>query len=128
MNNRGFTLVEVIISMALVGILAISFIPIVTTQYVNIYKSGDKSEATYKALEDVENQISDPNIKVVDEVEDNVEKDNIIKFGDKEIKNDIKEVEGKGISGTKKEGEEGYQETTLKVGVPVNKTVTPEND
>lgn len=127
MNEKGFTLIEVIISLALVGIIAIAFIPIFTSQYVNVYKSGDKSEATYNALEDVENQISDPKVKEVDEAKDTIEKDNVIKFGEKEIKNDIKEIEGTGKSGSNEEDEKGSQETTLKVGVPVDKKV-PEKE
>lgn len=118
MNEKGFTLIEVMISMMLVGVLAIGFIPILTSQYVNVYKSGNKSEATYKALEKVEKQTSDPESstkKVGDSTED-VE----IKFGNKPvIKTEVKDIEVKGTS-TNNE-----QETELKVGVPIKKVETP---
>ena len=59
MNEKGFTLAEVIVAIALVGIVAITFVPILSVQYMNINKTGDKSEATYKAMEDTEEQIED---------------------------------------------------------------------
>lgn len=58
MNEKGFTLTEVIIAVALVGIMAVGFIPVITAQYINIQRSGDKSQVTYIALEDLEEQVS----------------------------------------------------------------------
>lgn len=57
MNKKGFTLVEVIIAMAIVGVIAVTFIPLLTAQYVNISKTGDKSRATYKAVEEAEEEV-----------------------------------------------------------------------
>lgn len=120
LNEKGFTLIEVMISMMLVGVIAMAFIPLLASQYVNVYKSGDKSEATYDALEKVEDKMADPKTKKYDETKDDVDEDNVITFGTKTIINDIKEVEVKGES-TKKKNGAAYQETTLKVGVPIDK-------
>ena len=111
MNEKGFTLVEVVVSIALVGILAITFIPILSAQYINIYKSGDKSKATYDAMEKVEERVSDP--EVYKEQTGDVANDDIITFGDKEIDIRIKDVE--------EEGKHKEEKTKLKVGVPVDK-------
>lgn len=61
MNNRGFTLVEVIIAMAIVGVMVVTFIPLLTAQYINIHKTGDQSSATYDAVEKAEEDILEIN-------------------------------------------------------------------
>ena len=57
MNNKGFTLVEVILAIVILGILAITFIPILSNQYVLIMKTEKKSEATYKTVNEIEKRI-----------------------------------------------------------------------
>ncbi len=57
MKNKGFTLVEVILAIAILGILAITFIPILSNQYLLIMKTGKKSEATYKTVDEIEKRL-----------------------------------------------------------------------
>lgn len=114
MNEKGFTLIEVMVSMTLVGILAVAFIPILSAQYVNIYKTGDKSKVTYDAIEKLEDEIAKPESKV-ENAGDTVTNEKII-FGDKEIETRIKEVEVEAGEDDKN----NKQKTTLKVGVPVD--------
>ncbi|NLY78198.1 MAG: prepilin-type N-terminal cleavage/methylation domain-containing protein [Tissierellia bacterium] len=41
-NNKGFTLIEVIIGLFLLGIISVTFIPVLNTALVNIRSSNDK--------------------------------------------------------------------------------------
>ena len=130
MNEKGFTLIEVMISILLVGILAMSFIPIFASQFANVYRSGDKSEATYDALEKVENKIADPNVKKIEST-DTVREDTIT-FGGKVIDIKVKDIEVLGEAERLKSPGKGknndkIEETALKVGVPVPKD-TPEQN
>lgn len=56
-KNRGFTLIEVIVSIAILGILAVTFMPILSNQYISIIGTGRKSEETYLAVDQVEQKI-----------------------------------------------------------------------
>ncbi len=47
-NNNGFTLAELILSIALFGIVAVSLIPIFTYGIIQINRSGARSEAVYE--------------------------------------------------------------------------------
>lgn len=57
MNQKGFTLVEAIIAMAIMGVIAVTFIPLLTAQYVNIQRTGDQSDATYAAVARAEDSV-----------------------------------------------------------------------
>lgn len=57
MKEKGFTLVEVVIAMAIAGVMAVVFVPLLTAQFKNIYQTGDKSYATYTAVEKAEEEI-----------------------------------------------------------------------
>ncbi len=123
MNEKGFTLIEVMISMLLVGILAMSFIPIFASQFTNVYRTGDKSEATYDALEKVENEIADSEVTTIKST-DTVRADTIT-FGGKVIDIKVKDVEVLGEAERLKnpgkgKGKNKIEETALKVGVPVD--------
>lgn len=58
LNKDAFTLLEIIISIAIIGILATTFITIFSSQYVSIIKSGNKNKATYKASGETEKRMS----------------------------------------------------------------------
>lgn len=55
-NNKGFTLVEVIVAMAVGAIVAVVFIPLLTEQFKHIYETGYKSKATYYAVKKAEEE------------------------------------------------------------------------
>lgn len=56
-NTKGFTLVEILVSIALLGIMAISMLPLFTNGYRWIINAGNKSKIIYVAQEQVENKI-----------------------------------------------------------------------
>lgn len=121
MNEKGLTLVEVIIAMALVGMLAVVFIPAITAQYININKAGYKSKATYSAVEDIEEDIvkSEGEQTEKDEVKAKGDPDNVdIHFDDGTVPIPVNKVTVK----TKKpdDREKKYKEldTELIVGIP----------
>lgn len=47
--RKGLTLIEVIISIAILGIIAISFLSMFSNGYINIFTMGNKSKAVVKA-------------------------------------------------------------------------------
>lgn len=55
-NNKGFTLVEVIVAMAVGAVIAVVFIPLLTAQFKHIYETGYKSKATYNAVKKAEEE------------------------------------------------------------------------
>lgn len=116
LSEKGFTLVEMIVATALVGIIAVTFVPLLTTAFANIYSTGDKSQATYKASEQIEEKIDSVEKEVSQEVIDknlnNEYTDVEIKFdGKTTIKSTVKKEEGS----NNKNG----QDTTIRVGVPI---------
>lgn len=135
MNEKGFTLVEVIIALVLVGIIAVSFIPVLSGEYVNIYKTGDKSQATYKASERIENKVSsikqeNPKGKEITQTDREKEEFEANKKGENSKYSDIKiefetETGPKKIDavvetvGSKADGDKKQETTELKVGIPV---------
>lgn len=46
-DNRGFTLVEIICALALIGIITVSFFPIMNTSLKNISSLKNKNEMSY---------------------------------------------------------------------------------
>ena len=91
MNEKGFTLVEAIIAIVVVGIIAVIFIPLLTSQYVNIQKTGDQSDATYDAVEITEDGISKVknNEPVIDPADPNPPDINVTRGVDK-VEMDLK--------------------------------------
>lgn len=62
MNKQGFTLIEIIASLAILGILVITFLPIMTGGFSNIVKTGKKTEDLYKAQNTMEISIVDEEV------------------------------------------------------------------
>ena len=48
-NNRGITLIEIILSIALVGIIFVTFLSTFSTGYVGIINAGDRADAAYRS-------------------------------------------------------------------------------
>ncbi len=47
-NRRGFTLIELIVSIAILAIIIIAFMPLFSFSFVNTFRSGNQSEAVYQ--------------------------------------------------------------------------------
>jgi len=58
-NKRGFTLIEVILSIAILAIISIAFLSMFTSGVVGISNSGKKSVSHYTAQNQIESNISD---------------------------------------------------------------------
>lgn len=58
MNNRGFTLIELIISIAIIAILLIAGASILSTTLVIIVDEGNDTEALYQAQDAMERLVS----------------------------------------------------------------------
>lgn len=58
LNKFGFTLVEIIISIVIIGIIAILLVPLFSNNILRIYNSGQKSEALYTAQQDIEQVVA----------------------------------------------------------------------
>lgn len=66
MKHKGFTLVEIIVALAIVGILAVSFLPMFTLAFKTVFSSGYKSEEIFHDQKSMENLIADPNADDID--------------------------------------------------------------
>lgn len=58
-SQKGFTLIEVILSIALLGIISIAALTIFTSGLVSISNSGKKSISNYTAQSQIESDIID---------------------------------------------------------------------
>ncbi len=56
-NEKGFTLIEVVVSLAIIGIMAVSFLSIFSGSLVGVVKSGKIGTAVYTAQTDAEDQL-----------------------------------------------------------------------
>lgn len=68
-NNNGFTLIEVIISLAIVGLISIAFISMFTSGYMGILSAGNHSVVGYEGQAVIESYLenivsTDPNASV----------------------------------------------------------------
>ena len=61
-KKKGFTLIEVILSIAILGIISIAFMTMFTSGIVGISNSGKKSISHYVAQNQIESNISDSGI------------------------------------------------------------------
>ncbi len=65
-KKKGMTLVELIIAIAILGIIMVSFLSMFTTGFIGIMNASKHTEAGYEAQKDMENSISsDPNTGAV---------------------------------------------------------------
>lgn len=54
MNNRGLTLIEIIVSIAILGVLSIFFLAIFTNVSADVFSWGERGKAILKAQEKLE--------------------------------------------------------------------------
>lgn len=57
-NENGFSLVELLVAMAILMIVVMSFTLLYTTSFTGIFGAGRKSEAIFGAQEDIDNFIA----------------------------------------------------------------------
>jgi hypothetical protein len=57
MKNKGLTLIEVIFSMTLIGLIAIIFLPMITFGFKNTVEAGKFTDILFEYQEDMENEI-----------------------------------------------------------------------
>jgi prepilin-type N-terminal cleavage/methylation domain-containing protein len=57
-RQKGFTLLEAIIALGIIGIIAVSFLSMYTFGFTNISKSGSRSSALFTAQSNVEEKLS----------------------------------------------------------------------
>lgn len=62
-QNEGFTLIEVIVSITILSIIAIAFLPVFTTSSGMVFHAGNKSVALNRAQMEMENLIADKTVR-----------------------------------------------------------------
>jgi len=63
-SEKGVTLIEIIVSIALLGLMCVSFIPLFYAGSNLIYLSGQRSNTQYDAAQAIENKLSNPTATV----------------------------------------------------------------
>ena len=63
-KRRGFTLVEVIVSMAVLGIIAISFLGAISSHFTYMMSTKKITQNAFKAQEEMEDEIDDAKVRV----------------------------------------------------------------
>lgn len=58
--SSGVTLIEIIVAIAILSILFISFLLLFTESFANIFSAGNKSEALFTVQSKLENKIDEP--------------------------------------------------------------------
>lgn len=56
-NRQGLTLIEIIVSIAILGIIVLLFTVVLSSGYIGIIKSGDKAEASYESQKELSEKI-----------------------------------------------------------------------
>ena len=51
-KNKGFTIIEIIVSLAIIGILAVVFMSVFSTGLVNIVRAGVRTKAVGTAVDE----------------------------------------------------------------------------
>lgn len=71
-KRKGLTLLEVVISMALIGMVAVVFLSIFTTGNSNIFKAGKRTTQILSAQEKIDSKIKTNSDEGIEEVEVNI--------------------------------------------------------
>lgn len=61
-NQKGFTLIEAVIAIAIIGIMCISFLSIFTSGFTTISKSGNRSSALFIVQSNIEEKLNGASI------------------------------------------------------------------
>ena len=57
-NKKGFTLIEIIVSIAIMGIISVAFLTMFTSGIIGISNSGEKSNSHYTAQSQMESNVN----------------------------------------------------------------------
>ncbi|MDR5658118.1 type II secretion system protein [Serpentinicella sp. ANB-PHB4] len=77
MNQKGLTLIEVLVSLALIGLIMVSLIPILTFGFRHVFRGGHRTTVAFEAQQEIESAISAG-------TSDGEVESMTIRFGDKE--------------------------------------------
>ena len=53
-NKLGMTYIELLVALALLSLIIVSFTPMLMSSYENLYKAGERVETVYKSQEEME--------------------------------------------------------------------------
>ncbi|MBO5896301.1 MAG: hypothetical protein J6Q83_03295 [Clostridia bacterium] len=57
-NKRGMTYVELLVALALLALIVVSFTPMLVSSYDTLYKAGEKTEEVYRSQEEMEDGLA----------------------------------------------------------------------
>lgn len=66
-GEKGFTLIEIIVSIAIIGILLMILLTFMTGSFQLIHRQGDRTDLLYAAQEELEKAIGNPDYRSQDE-------------------------------------------------------------
>lgn len=58
LNTGGFTLIEIVVSLMILGIIAVAFLPVFSNSFAHIMSAGKRSKADYAAQKAIENRLA----------------------------------------------------------------------
>ena len=61
-KKKGFTLIEIIVSLAIIGMLAVIFLPVFTMTIKGIFTAGRRNDTTFQSQNDTEYRIGDTEV------------------------------------------------------------------
>jgi prepilin-type N-terminal cleavage/methylation domain-containing protein len=56
-SSHGFSLIELLIAMSIIGLLVAVFFPVIANSYYGIRSAGQKNKVIYQVQQDVENNL-----------------------------------------------------------------------
>ena len=110
--KKGFTLVEILVSMAIIAILAMAFFPLLSTSFVNIFAYGERDRAMTAASDIMEHLYASQPFDDEDEedIEDEIEDELAANYDDYDFHANGEEKTIKNVEGYKVTIEVRYQD------------------